>query len=407
MGTNHSNYIGGRRPQNSGYPPRRRRSSYGPPPSRRPSPRPAQSRSAAARSDAARKRAAAKRREAERQRQIKLRRKRAMIAFFVVFFSLATAAVCGIHWWASKLDLITYTSAHDFEVTDKLSQDIIDEEAQYAAQMGGDIEHNPEEVQNADGVMSQPHITNILLVGTDNRSWKNSRSDTMILVSLNSKTKTIKMCSFLRDTYCDFPDYKGKSYVDQKLTHAFAYGGAGFCIETIEHNFGVKIDNYVRVNFSSFPKVINCLGGVKIRLSSAESEYLNMQGFDTFAGTQRLYGKEALAYARIRYIDSDYKRTTRHQTLLTSIATAAKSSSFSEINSTISEICSMIQTDMSDSQITSLTANMLSYLENLDSMEMRTFPEEGTYDGKIIDNMWVAVTDMPSTAKSVQEFIYG
>lgn len=401
MGTNNQNYIGGRRrsvypartPQNHNTASRHRPSSS--------------SRSTDARSQEARRRAAAKRREAERQRQLRVRRKRIIIAFFVIFFSLSTAAVCLIHWWTSKLDLITYTSAHDFEVVDSLGQDVIDEEAEYAAQMGGDVDHNPEAVGNADGVRSESHITNILLVGTDNRSWKNSRSDTMILVSLNSKTKTIKMCSFLRDTYCDFPDYKGKSYPDQKLTHAFAYGGAGFCIETIEHNFGVKIDNYVRVNFSSFPKVINCLGGVKIKLTSAESNYLNMQGFDTYAGIQTLNGKEALAYARIRYIDSDYKRTTRHQTLLTSIASKAKSSSFSEINSTISEICSMIQTDLTDSQITSLTANMLSYLENLDSMEMRTFPEEGTYKGKIIDNMWVAVTyNMSDTAKSVQQFIF-
>lgn len=429
MQPNNRNYIGGpNRPRarssgSGGYigqrrssPPVRRTSGARKPASRFAAQsynRSRSSQSDAARSRAAAKARAAKARAAERKRQAeleekrRLRRKRAVLAFFITFFTLTSAVVCFFYWWNSKLELITYTAADDFDIVTSLSDEIMADEAEYALQMGGTVEENPEAAGNAGGVQSASHITNILLVGTDNTSWKNSRSDSMILVSLNEDTKTIKMCSFIRDTYCDFPSYKGKSYADQKLTHAFAYGGAGLCIATIEHNFGIKIDNYIRVNFKSFPKVINSLGGVKINLTSAESEYLNMQGFETHAGTQRLTGEEALAYSRIRYIDSDFKRTQRQQKVLTSIAAAAKNSSLSEIDDAVTKICDMIQTDLTKSQINSLVTDMLSYLDNLDSMESKTFPEQGTYTGKIIDDMWVAVADIPATAESVQQFIYG
>lgn len=362
---------------------------------------------AAAKARAAKTRAAERKRLAELEEKRRLKRKRTVLGFFITFFTITSTVVCLLYWWNSKLELITYTAADDFDVVVSLSDEIIADEAEYALQMGGTVEENPEAAGNAGGVQSASHITNILLVGTDNKSWKNSRSDTMILVSLNYDTKTIKMCSFIRDTYCDFPSYKGKNYADQKLTHAFAYGGAGFCIATIEHNFGIKIDNYVRVNFTSFPKVINSLGGVKINLTSAESEYLNMQGFKTRAGKQTLTGDEALAYARIRYIDSDFRRTQRHQKILTSIAAAAKDSSISEIDDAVTKICDMIQTDLTKSQINSLVADTLGYLDNLDTMESKTFPEQDKYTGKIIDGMWVAVTDIPATAESVRNFIYG
>ena len=358
----------------------------------------------------------AKKRRAEYEARRKKKQKTAMIITCSVLFVLCGSFLIFRGWWNSKLELITRTAADDFEVIDSLDAQTLADEQVLLAEMGGEVDNNPQAVVGAQSVQSNEQITNILLVGTDNKTWANSRSDSMILVSLNSKTKKIKMCSFLRDTYCDFPDYKGKSYSDQKLTHAFSYGGAGFCIATIEKNFGINIDNYVRVNFSSFPKVIDSLGGVKLTLTKAEAKAINevtmtkpnaSERDRAVAGTHIVNGEVALHYSRIRKIDTDFRRTQRQQAVLRSIAEAAKDASFSEINSAVGRICSMIQTDLTDAQITSLTAGMLSYLANLDQLEMATFPEENAFEGKIINGMWVAVTDMPSTAASVQNFIYG
>lgn len=378
----------------------------------------ASSRQSSARSRTAR--AAAARRRAEALEREKKRKRARAAAIVIVTFGLMLVVGGSLVWSYinSKLDLVTRTNPEDFEVVESLDQSVIEEELQYAQEMeAANPGEEPAEpagtaptnqgVQPAAQIKSRADVTNFLLVGTDNNSWKNSRSDTMIIVSLNSTTKSVKMTSFMRDTYVGFPDYQGRSYEDQKLTHAFAYGGAGLLMATVERNFGIKIDHYVRVNFASFPKVINAIGGVGLYFTDAEAQYLNSIGYLVPSGNYWADGSTALAYARIRTIDSDYNRTRRQQKLLMSVAHAAKSSSLSQINSTLTEICSMIQTDMSDSEIMSYAASIPSYLGNIDSFEQKTFPLQGEYKGKTINGMWVAVTDMPATAQKIQEYIYG
>lgn len=172
------------------------------------------------------------------------------------------------------------------------------------------------------------YVKSILVLGTDSRSSDDAgRSDSMILVSLNSRTNEITMTSFMRDCYVEIPDYGWN-----KLNAAFAFGGADLVMETIEHNFGVQIDDYVSFDFMSFASVIDSVGGIDVDISDAEAEEINnilisevneIMGDDRMSdllsggGHLHLVGKQALSYARIRNVgNSDFERTERQRRVI-------------------------------------------------------------------------------------------
>ncbi|MDO4748506.1 MAG: LCP family protein, partial [Eubacteriales bacterium] len=126
-----------------------------------------------------------------------------------------------------------------------------------------------------DSLLSNEYVLNILLFGQDaHGSGENDygRSDTIILLSLDNLHKKIKLTSFQRDTYVTVPGYG-----DGKLNSAFSLGGVPLAVEMIEANFGIQVDKYACVDFNSFRKIVNVLGGVDIELSIDEIEYINAQ----------------------------------------------------------------------------------------------------------------------------------
>lgn len=175
-------------------------------------------------------------------------------------------------------------------------------------------------------------VYNILLVGTDERNPQNGgRSDVMLLVSINKKTKQIVGTSFLRDLYVKIPE-KGFD----KLNASFAYGGIELLLDTLEYNFSLKVDRYIAVNFKSFIDIVDILGGLDISIKEEELYWLNQYihasnlivGCDedadylTFANgsPQHLNGRQSLAYARVRYVgNGDFTRTERQRTVVTEI----------------------------------------------------------------------------------------
>ena len=169
-------------------------------------------------------------------------------------------------------------------------------------------------------------ITNILLVGTDGEYVeKGNRSDGMMLVTIDSKNKDIRISSIARDTYVDIPGYS-----TEKLTHAYAYEGIDLLKEVFKVNFDLDIDKYIAVNFSSFMEIIDEIGGVVVDVPESGLESINSmidacynyysdkdsvgeKEYLTHAGTQRLNGYQALAFSRIRYTDSAFHRDNRHR----------------------------------------------------------------------------------------------
>lgn len=134
---------------------------------------------------------------------------------------------------------------------------------------------------------------NILLLGTDERGKEQARSDTIILLSLNTKKGEVHLISIPRDTRASIPGY-GK----QKVNHAHTYGGPLLLTKTVEGLLGIKVDYYVETNFSGFQKLIDEMGGVTIDVE--KRMYTPDEGIDLKPGKQKLNGRDALAYVRFR-----------------------------------------------------------------------------------------------------------
>ena len=210
------------------------------------------------------------------------------------------------------------------------------------------------------------------------------------MLSIDNRHKKINLTSFMRDLWVYIPDY-GYS----KLNHAYAYGGPKLAISTIEQNFGVGIDRYAIVDFSSFKSIIDILGGIDIELSDEEIDYINWQCWKNKqvqtrheltdkAGVVHLNGRQALWYARDRgdidegFSGSDFDRTARQRKLLRTIASDMKSASITQIVNIVNQIGPLITTNLKKTEITTLVANSLTYL-SYDMVEYR-IPSDGNYE---------------------------
>lgn len=250
---------------------------------------------------------------------------------------------------------------------------------------------------------SSPFVTNILLLGVDGSADSSSRSDTMILVSVDYKHAKIKLTSFLRDSWVEIPS-KGKK---AKLNAACSYGGPQLVADTIEYNFGVDIDHFVMVDFEMFTNIIDSLGGVNVEVTKKEADFINRttrQNVD-YGDSVHLNGEEALVYCRIRKLDSDYMRTYRQRKVITALINQAKTAGISKLLETMREVFPLIQTDMSPAEITGLAykagVGMLAF-----DIEQNRVPIDEHMTPKTINGQWVESLDIEATKDYLIEYIY-
>lgn len=224
-----------------------------------------------------------------------------------------------------------------------------------------DIVHIDEDL-----LISEPHVKNILLIGCDKADGGASRSDSMMIVSVNSKTGKVTVVSILRDIFVDIPGER-----QSKINHAHSWGGANLLIQTIEHNFGIKIDDYATINFEMFESLVDGLGGVTVDVSEAEADHINEYFKLGKNGNPEkvepgenvhLNGYQALCYARIRKIDSDFNRTERQRKIISSIADNVKQRAVEggveELMTIAQQVAPYIETTLSDEDIMSLITTM-------------------------------------------------
>lgn len=172
-------------------------------------------------------------------------------------------------------------------------------------------------------------IFNVALFGVDTRDEDSfsGRSDTIIIASVDKKNNVVKLTSILRDSYVAIEGHK-----NQKITHAYAFGGAELAIKTINQNFGMNITDYATINFYKLADAIDILGGIDIEVTEAERKHLNDIGDDENpdfnyldeAGTVHLNGEQAVVYARLRKIDSDVARSNRQRKVIEALIVQAK-----------------------------------------------------------------------------------
>lgn len=259
-------------------------------------------------------------------------------------------------------------------------------------------------------------VYNILLVGTDNRAvGAVGRSDVMMLVSINQKTETIHLTSFLRDCYVAVPGY-GKT----RMNHSYAYGGPDLLMETIETNFKVHVDRYVAVDFFSFMDVVDTLGGVWMYMTESEiktaNKYiwsmnvnqLDLEWSDGYIwgdeGWRKLTGKQALGHARNRFDGNDYERTARQRNIINQILNGCKYATPSTLVDLAQVILPQITTDMTKSEILGYAANVGAYIGY--DIEQHQIPAEGTYSGATISGMSVISLDLDDNIQYLQDTIY-
>lgn len=212
---------------------------------------------------------------------------------------------------------------------------------------------------------------NIVLLGVDARAntYDNTRSDCIIIASINEDTKQVKLTSIYRDTYVYI---EGHGY--DKITHAYAYGGPELAINTINKNFDLDIKEFVAVNFDAVVEIIDAIDGVNITIEPEELNYINkyISSVDsqmgrntprvTKTGNQTLSGVQALAYSRIRYTaGGDYKRTERMRDVLNAAFNKSKKLSVGKLNNLADILLPKVYTNISSKEILGLIPELTQY----------------------------------------------
>lgn len=258
-------------------------------------------------------------------------------------------------------------------------------------------------------VLRDPNIQNILLIGSDTRGGEEyGNSDTMMLLSINNKTKQVKMVSFLRDLYVKINGMR-----DNRINASYAYGGPRLLINTIENNFKIKIDNYICADFQSFETIIDSVGGVQMSLTKAEAKELNTHPETYFvdgkvqevsAGINHLNGAGALGYVRIRHIDSDFGRTERQRKVLGAVMSSLKHSSPITLVGLANSVIPLVKTDLTNSQVLSLISQTSSLLGN--QTVQTAIPADGDYEPNTIRGMDVFVPDIEKNKAVIWKLLY-
>lgn len=285
--------------------------------------------------------------------------------------------------------------------------------------------------QNGDPV-SSTHVQNILLIGEDTREEQisdTSRADSAIIASVNIDTGKITLTSVLRDLYVYF-EANGEGQYD-KINGAAAKGGMKEYIKTVERYYKIQIDNYAVVNFASFPKIIDSLGGVTITITDREINEINNhpkrygnvyieKSYEGTEGKQKLSGEQALAYCRIRKIDTDNARADRQKTVLLQVFKKMKGSSTTELLKVVEDLVGYVYTGYSKKELVSLATYALS--NGWMNYETQTFsvpttdharggnyligPTQVTPCGST-QGVWLWKSDIPQDAYDLQMKIYG
>lgn len=218
------------------------------------------------------------------------------------------------------------------------------------------VEISKEEIEVNTGVEENlSGYRNIALFGIDTRddTYEGSRSDCIMIASINHDTKEIKIVSVYRDTYLNIP---GRGL--DKVNHAYSYGGPALSMSTLNTNLDLDITEFATVNFTATKDIINAIGGVTLTVTDAEAKSIPRI---SSGGTYLLDGEQALAYGRIRKIDSDYKRTERMRTVVMAVFEKAKTMSITELNKLANQLLPEIYTNISATEILALIPKIYSY----------------------------------------------
>lgn len=270
--------------------------------------------------------------------------------------------------------------------------------------------------------MHSKNVLNVLLCGVDSSTGTASsgRADAIMLVSINKKTQKITLTSFFRDSYIymDIPQqYGGSKGRYEKINAAYSLGGPATLIDTIEKNFKVEIDEYIAVDFASFKKLIDALGGVTVDVEYNEAMFIRRTSSHKnfpYGDNVKLKGSEALIYSRIRKLDSDVNRTERQRKVIKGLLASAKSASSGQLVNAYKQTAQYIRTGYTQSEVISLLATAVTQGWMKYEITEITLPQEqgvemasAYVNTSSARNQWVWIVDYPICAQKLQLAVYG
>lgn len=261
-------------------------------------------------------------------------------------------------------------------------------------------------------------VYNILLLGEEQIGMGDGRgrTDVIVIATLNTNDKSVKLTSLMRDMYVQIPGYQ-----DNKLNTAYEKGGLDLLYQTIAVNFDIRLDGCVMVNFKNFEKIVDSLGGIELTLKQNEADYLNSTNYVSdpanrtlVAGTQLMNGNQVLGYARVRKTstitghNNDYGRTDRHRAVLNAIYEKCKSKSKTDLVALMFKFLPMITTDIDSKCFQAMLNAFLDSGINSTKIQQLRIPADGTFQDNVrVRGMSVLIPDLPANIEVLHSFIFG
>ena len=259
-------------------------------------------------------------------------------------------------------------------------------------------------------LFSDKNIVNILLLGTDMKipgTNDPGRCDCTMICSLNKATGEVKLVGFERAIGVPIPGYE-----DELLTYAYQYGAGPFMVETIEKCFKVDLAGYVHVGFESFPQVINAIGGIDVELNQSEIYNLSVTYqyspdlHEMSPGMNHLEGEVAYGYCRLRDSDDDWARQGRTREAVQAMVNKLKTLSITDLNKLMNEVLPLIETDLTNAQLTSLMMSAPKFV-NATVTQLMEPAKDKTWSYQTGRGAFMIGCDFKECAAEIQEFIYG
>ena len=324
----------------------------------------------------------------------------------VIIIVCVLIALCGAGYYAatSVLGRMNRVNPGDFDYV-KPEDETFETTHPDAATEGVEKREADSLVWDKVDALDGKHVINILLIGQDRREGETrARSDTMILVSVNTERKSISLVSLMRDLYVQIPGYS-----DNRINAAYQWGGMELLDETVLENFGVEVDGNVEADFEQFETIIDILGGVDVEMSKGEAEYMKyvMESGDVQEGENHLSGRQALDFARMRGLDDDFHRTERQRRLLTRLAQKLQSASAQQLLDLVNEVLPHVSTDMSSTQMLGYAASAIQVYLSGTEITTGRIPAEGMFSDAEIRGMQVLVPNLEKCQSYLSELIYG
>ena len=240
-----------------------------------------------------------------------------------------------------------------------------------------------------------------------------------MICSVNSKTGEITLTSVLRDSYIKIAQVGDEDYGFDKINAAHSFGGPIMTVKTLNENFDLNIHDYVEVNFKAVSDIVDALGGITVDVKEDEIENLNkyirennrlLKGTKskelTKAGNQKLDGKQALSYCRIRYAgNGDYQRTARQRIVMSKIYSTLKNSSLLTQKKALESVLPYITTSMSSNDMWPI---IMAYLKGDGGPKSKSLTKNDLMKSGTINGGWCLIFDtLKENVQYLHKIIYG